>query len=284
VLYRLKRFFYLQKQYTLREYILLIFSLFLDSIIRRIPEYLMFTKNSFDRYYESRILSVRRGDVNTLHYQDFKIDLRRDSSDFLVFDQVILEDGLAPVINLIKEKKISINKILDCGANIGLTSLYLNSNLPEAKILALEPEPDNFKQLLANVAANKPNRITPVQIGVWSKKALLEHDVNFCYAKGWAFSLRESEVERGSIAVDSIPNILVDNNFTDIDYLKMDIEGSEFELFRNIQTWQHVLDRLKIITIEIHEKRGSVFEIVNILELNGFKLNKFGELLTAWRV
>jgi len=283
VLDRLKRFYYLWNQYTLGEYILLMASLTLDSIIRRIPEYLMFTKNSFDKYYEGGLVVAKKGRANVMQYQKLKIELRRDSSDFLVFDQVLLEEGLSSVIKVIKEKNIQIKTIVDCGANIGLTALYLNSHFPDAKILALEPEPENYKQLLKNLSCNNPHTISAVQVGVWSKKALLEHDVNFCFAKGWAFSLREPDSSNGTIAVDTIPNILAAAHFGKVDYLKMDIEGAEFEMFRNLDSWKQVLDNIKIITIEIHEKKGSVYEIANILRANGFEFDKFGELLTAWR-
>lgn len=255
----------------------------LDSVFKRIPEYLIVSKNSLDRYYKDGISVDKKGGVNTIKYEELTIDLKRDSSDFKVFDQVLLEEGLSPVIKLIKERSISVETIVDCGANIGLTSLYLNSHLPAAKILALEPEPDNFRRLLKNIGQNKADNITPVQIGVWSKKAMLEHDINFCFAKGWAFSLRESNHDKGSIAVDTLANILVEHQIEKVDYLKMDIEGAEFELFRNLNTWKTVLDNAKIVTIEVHEKKGSIFEIASVLRSNGFEFDKYGELLTAWR-
>ncbi len=252
--------------------------------MRRIPEYLLFTKNSFDRYYLHSFRTIRKGEITTIHDQQIKIDLRRNSSDFLVFDQIFIEEGLRPIIQLIKDKNIPIKNILDCGANIGLTALYLSRHLSNVNILALEPEPDNYKQLLTNIEQNKLVNTKAIQIGVWSKKALLEHDVNFCYAKGWAFSVRESENEKGSISVDTIESITRTNNFSSVDYLKMDIEGSEFELFRNLNTWKSVLDNAKVITIEIHEKKGGVLEIEDILRRHNFEINKFGELLTGWKI
>jgi FkbM family methyltransferase len=201
----------------------------------------------------------------------------------MVFDQIMLEEEFKPFVQLIADEGIVIKNIIDCGANIGLTSLYFSRKFPGCRILALEPEPENFQQLSRNVRANNLNLVCPVQIGVWSKKALLEHDVSFCYAKDWAFSVRESSQGTGSIAVDTLDNILNERDFPDVDYIKMDVEGSEFELFRNMSSWHKAFSKIKVISIEVHEKRGPMSEIENLLTAAGFKVNRFGELLVGTR-
>ena len=57
--------------------------------------------------------------------------------------------------------------IVDAGANIGLASVFLASQHPAARIIAIEPEAENFHQLLKNVSAF-PNRI-PIQAALWNK-------------------------------------------------------------------------------------------------------------------
>ena len=281
--HRSRKFFYLWRQYTLKEFFLLAMALALDFIIKRIPDYLLFTKNSLQKYHEKRYQVKRAKGNNLINTSEFLFSLRRNSSDFLVFDQIVIERSLSPIIKIIKDNKLAINYILDCGANVGVSSVYLSKQFPEARILALEPEPDNFVQLKNNILLNNIQNVSSLQKGVWSKKAMLEHDVNFCYAKGWAFSVREPSGNNGTIEVDTIENILRAAQFPTIDYIKMDIEGSEFEVIRNFHGWQYYFDRVKIISVEIHEKRGLGLEIEDVLRRAGFELNKFGELLTAWK-
>src|SRR5262245_48251272 len=53
-----------------------------------------------------------------------------------------------------------VRVILDCGANVGITSLFLAERYPRAMILSVEPDPENFALLEANVA--QVPRITPI--------------------------------------------------------------------------------------------------------------------------
>jgi precorrin-6B methylase 2 len=65
-------------------------------------------------------------------------------SDITVFYQVLL----------VQSYKIKINTepkfILDCGANIGSSSVFFVNLFPLAQIIAVEPELENFKILVKN--------------------------------------------------------------------------------------------------------------------------------------
>jgi FkbM family methyltransferase len=57
---------------------------------------------------------------------------------------------------------------VDIGANVGLFSLFVASQAgANAKILAIEPEPENVRRLRFNVAANPdaPIRVLPIALG-----------------------------------------------------------------------------------------------------------------------
>lgn len=280
---RSSRFIFLLKQYTFKELILLGCGLVLDALSKRIPEYLIRSKNYFDYYHTTSIPASRQGANSIIQFKGLQIILRRDSSDFVVFEQIFLQEELRPVIELIKKHGIDVRYILDCGANIGLTSVYLSTHLPGSSILAVEPEPDNFTYLQKNIEANKVSNIKAVQKGVWVEKAMMEQDEDFCPAKGWAFAVKESRDKTGTIAVDTIENIVKLENFPTIDYIKIDIEGSEFELFRNLNSWGPFFKGIKIVSIEIHEKRGKAVEIENILLDAGFSLFRSGELLIGFK-
>jgi FkbM family methyltransferase len=274
---------YILRQYSFGELILLATALATDFVWHKLPVYLLRTRRSFSRYRSLGIATRREKEHTVLSFGGQQIYLRRDSSDFMVFDQIMLEEEFKPFVQLIAEEGIVIRNIIDCGANIGLTLLYFSRKFQGCNVLALEPEPENFRQLSRNIKANNLERVRPVQIGVWSKKALLEHDVSFCHAKDWAFSVRESSQGAGSIAVDTLDNIMIEHDFPEVDYIKMDVEGSEFELFRNLGSWNRALSKAKVISIEVHEKKGPMTEIEDLLIAAGFKVKRFGELLVGTR-
>ena len=140
-----------------------------------------------------------------------------------------------------------VNNIIDLGGNIGLTSAYLASKFPKAKIVTVEPEASNFEMLKVNIAPY-PN-IVPVNKGVFHKECYLkiinEGTANCC------FRLEESE-EPTSIHAISIPSLMQQYGMETIDILKMDIEGGERYLFNEqAHEW---LSKVKILMIELHDR------------------------------
>ena len=66
--------------------------------------------------------------------------------------------------------------IIDCGANIGLASIYFKFHFPDVKIYAFEPEISNFKMLKKNVANYKD--VVVFQKAIWYESAnlnLMDH-------------------------------------------------------------------------------------------------------------
>ena len=145
-----------------------------------------------------------------------------------------LEQGLAPVI-------------VDCGANIGLSAVWFAARFPKARIYAVEPEPSNFEILVEN-ARGYPN-ITPLRAGISDR----EGKISLSNAAGehWAWTSREDEA--GAIETVTIAGILarVPNSVPLI--VKIDIEGSEVELFRSNVEWA---EKTPLIVVELHDWMG----------------------------
>jgi hypothetical protein len=71
----------------------------------------------------------------------------------------------------------------------------------------------------------------------------------------------------------SIQQIMTDNGVTSIDFLKIDIEGSEFDLFKETGFLQHT----KYIGMEVHPEFGAPNAIATTLQANGFKTKMVDE-------
>lgn len=186
--------------------------------------------------------------------------LRVGTSDFFTAMEIKKSYDVSP--------KCSVKNIIDLGGNIGLTSAYLASKFPKAKIVTVEPEASNFELLKVNVAPY-PN-IIPVNKGVFHKECYLriinEEADNNC------FHLEESE-EVTSIHAISIPSLMQQYGMETIDILKMDIEGGERYLF-NEQAYEW-LSKVKILMIELHDRvyPGCSKLLFHCLERYGYNLD-----------
>jgi FkbM family methyltransferase len=208
---------------------------------------------------------------------NLKICLKRNSSDAMVFKQVMLYKEYEIIIEMLKNNISEKPVMIDLGANIGLTSIYLKSFFPSMHIFALEPEYNIFKRLEKNIKINSLRNVTLLNKGIWSESTTLKGDYSFRDGEDWSFRLIESNKKAdNNIVVISMTELMVNNNINNIDFLKIDIEGAEKNLFENAQNLKW-LAKVKIIAIEIHDEFGARKHIEDTLLKYNFKLQYSGE-------
>lgn len=173
-----------------------------------------------------------------------KIYLRPEQSDPFIFDQIFCEQQYS----YIQPHEESIEWIIDAGANIGLAAVYFSTKYPNAKIISLEPDCENFKLLKKNTA-NYPNVIC-LNVALWYKEADLS--ISNIEEKSAGYMM-ESLISKTSHSIKSktIIGIMKEYNIDNISILKIDIEGSEKELFQfNSHQW---LPHCNTIITELHD-------------------------------
>lgn len=208
----------------------------------------------------------------------FRIYLEKDSSDPIVFIQILIQKEYDAVLKIINHYGILCNIMIDAGANIGLTSIYFKSIFPQIKIIALEPSSSTFKRLERNIRGNQMDNVQIIMKGLWSHKTQLAADHTFRDGKDWAFRLVEaSENEKNSFEVLSITDIINQNDLTYIDFLKIDIEGGEVNVFSKESNLDW-LNKVRLLAIEIHDEFDCRSHIENTLLKFGFELSHSGEL------
>jgi FkbM family methyltransferase len=200
--------------------------------------------------------------------------IRQNSSDWTVFQEVFSKRNYNAKIPF--TPKI----IVDCGANIGLASLYFMQRFPGVKVIAIEPEENNYNQLIKNLTQYK--NAFPIQGGIWNRSAYLE--VGDIYNMGsWGFSCQEiAEYKPGAVRAYSIDEVMSSNNIEEIDILKLDIEGAELELFTdNYDNW---LPKTKCIIIELHDwrRKGCSKIFFNALFKYDFSIYTRGETIICY--
>src|SRR3984957_16700899 len=155
------------------------------------------------------------------------VHLRVSAADVWLCQQILLEAQYECTLSIVPRV------IVDAGANIGLASIFYANKYPEAKIIAIEPEPSNYEMLQKNVALY-PN-IVPIHAALWNqKKRLLGSSVA---AGHHAYQVKEEiglddDRRHGSVRGISLLELMTDLGIQRIDLLKVDIEGSEKEVFQ----------------------------------------------------
>jgi len=172
---------------------------------------------------------------------EHKVHLRRRSTDFLVFEEIFIDE----IYKLPQTSKAKY--IIDAGANIGLAALYFQRCFPGAQIISIEPVTDNFNLLKLNTCGY--NNIICYQNGLWDKKSNLK--ITNTTEGDWAFMVEETD-EEGDICAISINDILKASPTERIDVLKMDIEGSEKEVFESSTEW---IEKTTRIIVEVHDNK-----------------------------
>jgi len=159
------------------------------------------------------------------------------------------------------------NKVVDLGANVGLFSL-LCAKLG-AEVLAVEAQSGFTAIARNNFALNGvENRIELIHAmvggstGVFSKKELRKASSH------WIDDPPE-------VSMESLLHNFIDSQEQMIHLLKMDIEGSEFDLFENHLDW---LDKILHISMEVHPEFGDVTVLLNRIEKAGFRC----DLIPSW--
>lgn len=136
--------------------------------------------------------------------------------------------------------------ILDIGANMGVYSLYAAAKAPQASLYCFEPNAENFAILEQNIQQNNI-RAKAYKMAVSSRCEIGHLQINRTsveYALGAASDTTES-VE--CVDLEKVFELCGVESF---DFLKMDIEGAEREIFNNSS--DDLLRRFKALAIEWH--------------------------------
>ena len=136
--------------------------------------------------------------------------------------------------------------VVDAGANIGDSTAWYLSTYPQARVVALEPDDENFGMLARNCAPYG-DRAVLLKAGLWPRDASLR------VSGGAKTALTVSEVPpetAGACPARSLISILKETGAEQIDVLKCDIEGAETRLFsEGPDEW---LARTRSVYIELH--------------------------------
>lgn len=209
--------------------------------------------------------------------ENYSFVIDETSSDSDVFNQIIIEKEYEFVVELISKHDIEVKTIVDAGANVGYTAIYLSHFFKNMQLIALEPNETTFQRLKLNMDLNSLSHVTLHQKGLWNKDTFLKADNSFRDKQAWSFRLEETSDESKKLfEVTSMNSLMKTHELESVDFLKIDVEGGEKEMFNSDAdlSW---LNNVKVIAIEIHDEFECREDIETILKQQ-FNLFYSGEL------
>ena len=157
--------------------------------------------------------------------------------------------------------------IIDCGANIGVSVLYFKTLYPQSEIIAFEPDKNIFNYLKKNINSFKHENVTLINSGVWIEEKELEFHFEGADAGRIVNQKLESNHYVDKIKVEKLSKYIG----KEVDFLKIDIEGAELEVLKEIEQKLHFVNNIFIEYHSFTSKTQELDVLLNLLSRNGFR-------------
>lgn len=167
--------------------------------------------------------------------------------------------------------------ILDCGGNIGMSTIYFKTLYPAARIITFEPDQEVVKILKKNIKAHDLDKVRVIEKGVWKEKTELDFIISG--SDGSSIVTDKPGISKSTIQTVRLRDYIQSEE--KVDFLKIDIEGAETDV---ILDCQDILYRIDHIFVEYHSFVNHVQTldiIVTILKNNGFRVHIHTGLTSA---
>jgi len=161
--------------------------------------------------------------------------------------------------------------ILDCGSNIGMAILFFKSLYPEARITAFEPAPWACAAIEDTLRANALTNVSVHNAALAETEGTLElfHDPS--HPGSAVMSVFRERMDGATVRV---PAVRLSRHITGpVDFLKLDVEGSELAVLRDLAA-SGAIGSIRQMVIEVHHHMSptvdNLSECLALLEGNGF--------------
>ncbi len=189
------------------------------------PRKLHFRTRTSDEYVINQVFQNR----------DYELSRLRRSAEFKAFLDRQRSTGKTPLI-------------VDAGANIGASTVFFASMVPDAKVVAIEPDPENSKLLALNIAGLRIEQIHAALASARGYARVVDPGEGH-----WGY---RTEDLRPAQTSDSVPcvtmnDIYAENSQQCFPFIaKIDIEGGEAELFSANTEW---VRQTPLMIVELHD-------------------------------
>lgn len=195
----------------------------------------LYYKLQFNRFYE----------INTIKHSTFHffVSSTHEHMRFKTFNYK--EPEMLDWLSECSHKYGSDNfTFYDIGANVGIYSLFLASINSKCSIFSYEPEATNFASFNKNISINGFKNIKPLPIALSSSDGFFDLHVSIQEAGAGAASLGSDYkytnnenliVHKQPVTSARLDSIVKNNYFKFPNFIKIDVDGHEHDLFNGAQ-------------------------------------------------
>ncbi len=216
---------------------------------------------------------IRSLSLQVIDLDGLPFTYRGETSDEVVADEIFQKGKY--VLPLPEDFQPKV--IIDCGSNIGYSTLFFANVYPDAQIYSIEPDKNNFKFLRFNTIFY--DNIHVIESAIWDKETSARLEDTEMGEAGY-MTVETGEGDEKSFKTTTLSKIVAENGIEQIDLIKIDIEGSEKEVFSapDIDEW---LSKVKVMAIVIHDelRAGASYEFFKAISKYRWKFSPRGEVL-----
>lgn len=177
-----------------------------------------------------------------LKYSDGKaLRLRKGTSDVRTLFQI----GVRKEVQM--PLRFAAPRIIDAGANIGLSIREFLKQYPQAKVAGIEPEVGNFSILERNTEKFPGVRL--IRAALWYRDEVLH--IENPSEQPWGYRMSPEKGVGADVAGMTVDQVLERMGWDRCEILKLDIEGAERELLTHSSSW---IDKVDCILVETHDR------------------------------
>ena len=177
------------------------------------------------------------------------------------------------------------DNVLDIGGHIGVFAVLAGNMARKGKVIAFEPMADNYELLKINVEFNHLKNVIAENVAIANENGIRKfHLSTYRGNKGVGYmtgghSLYPSDDRENETQVQTatLESMMGKHNIHQIDYLKLDAEGAEYEILFNAP--KTIIEKVRKIVMELHPHPEHTPEkMLSFLEDCGFenKIDKYG--------
>ena len=210
---------------------------------------------------------IKHGFVTFKTNSGLKMKIRVKSTDLMQLTTIWLtREYEAPGFE-IKEN----DTIIDVGGHIGLFMLFCEQFCHKGKIYCFEPASDNYKIFLDNTKLNNFKNVFPFNIAVSKQDGKIPLYLNDDTSGHSIFLKNSNSIQVDSITLQKIFDL---NNIEKCNLLKLDCEGSEYEIIDSLpESYFSMIDKM-IIEYHFAEKYPKLLtNLIKKLERTSFSVD-----------
>ncbi len=195
---------------------------------------------------------LRKYDVEFFYKDKMGILTKRKFDDnFKYMFKTKYSCDAVPLMEALNQKIFNSKICIDIGANIGITTIWMARNCE--KVYSFEPEINNIIRFKENLEANHITNVELIQKAISDTKGELELNILESYGHHSLGKVATSKII-GSQKVDVITlnEFCLENNISEIDFMKVDVEGFEIEVLNGAKEL-FVKKAIKLVAFEISE-------------------------------